>query len=248
MTFLVNAPDTALADDRVSPTDATQRVRNPAPPEVLRVGYRVRLVRTPTQLEDVVRLRMEGYSKRLPEWANALTSPEPEDTQPGTFLFVAYRLSDGMPVGTSRILTNIEIPVELECNVSLPPSFDGKLLAQGGRLAVVAGPDNILVVRLLMKSMHACCRALEAAHVLVAAESPRDRFFRAFGFRDVFPGRKFLVPSAMRHAVAVMYFDMDRTNEFLEFNPGHLKFLKTYCPDIQTFSSLFASWITPRNS
>jgi hypothetical protein len=244
----VNAPDTALIDDRVVPTDATHPVRTPPSPEVLRVGYSVRLVRTPKQLDEVVRLRVEGYTKRLPAWADALTAPEPEDTQPGTFLFVAYRLTDGVPVGTARLLTNIEIPIELECNVALPANFDGKLLAQGGRLAVVAGSDNTLVVRLLMKSMHACCRALEVAHVLVTAEPPRDRFFRAFGFREIFPGRQFIVPSAMGHAVSMLYFDMDRTNEFLQFNPGHLKFLKTYCPDIQTFSSLFASWINPRHT
>jgi len=151
-------------------------------------------------------------------------------------------------MGTSRLLTNIDVPIELESHVNLPDQFDGKLLAQGGRLSVVADEDNGTVLKLLLKAMHSCCRALEVSYVLVAAESPRDRFFKGFGFREVYPGQRFLVKSAMCHPASVLYFDMDRTEQFLANNRQHLAFLKTYCPDVQTFSSLFASWITPRSS
>jgi hypothetical protein len=241
----VNAP--LAPADLVVPIDATRAIRRPTPPTLLRVGYTVRLVRTLEQLEDVCALRVQGYSKRLPDFAAALDKPEPEDTQAGTFIFIATRVSDGRHMGTARLLVNIEKPIELETHVTLPMHFDGKLLAQGGRLSVVADEDNGTVLKLLMKAMHACCRALEVSHVLVTAESPRDRFFKGFGFRDVYPGQRFLIKSAMCHPVSVLYFDMDRTEEFLASNKQHLAFLKTYCPDVQTFSSLFASWITPRS-
>ena len=233
---------------RLAPIDATRAIRRPPPPDVRKVGYSVRLLRTAEQLQQVCELRVKGYSKRLPDYAAALGAPEVEDTQPGTFIFIATRLADGVVVGTSRLLTNIEIPIELESHIELPPEFDGKLLAQGGRLSVLADHDNITVLRLLMKAMHGCCRALEVSHVLLAAESPRDRLFKSFGFREVYPGRRFLVRSAMSHPASVLYFDMDRTDEFLADNPTHLRFLKTYFSDIQTFAPLFGSWHVPRKA
>lgn len=240
--------DSLALQGSTEPIDATRPIRAPAPPSILRVGYTIRIVRTLEQLEEACSLRVHGYSKRLPDYAAALGRPEPEDTQPGTFIFVATRLSDGCHVGTARLLTNIETPIELETHILLPPSFDRKLLAQGGRLSVVADEDNGIVLKLLMKAMHSCCRALEVSHVLVAAESPRDRFFKSFGFREVYPNQRFLVKSAMSHPASVLHFDMSQTDQFLSNNKQHLSFLKTYCPDVQTFSPLFASWITPRQT
>ncbi len=111
---------------------------------------------------------------------------------------------------------------------------------------MMAGEDNALVLRLLFKAMHSCCKAMDVAFVVVAAESPRDRFFKGFGFREVFPGKQFLVRTAMGHPTTLLYFDIRNTPEFLAKNPTHLKFLQTYCPDIEIFGSLHGSWLKPR--
>ena len=226
--------------------DATTAIRVPDRPAALRIGYGIRLVRTGEQLSTICQLRTAAYTKRLPDMAAMMGSPEPEDTEPGTFIFVATRLSDDKPVGTARLQTNMVSPLEFETHIELPASFQGRLLAQGTRLAVVADNDTILVTKLLLKAMHAFCRGFQVSYILVAAEPPRDRFYRAFGFREIFPGLQFLIESAPNHRCALLSFDFDQTEELLGTNPGHLAFLKAYCPDIQIFSSLFASWVTPR--
>jgi hypothetical protein len=181
--------------------------------------------------------------------AALMAVPEPEDTEPGTFIFLATRLTDGMPVGTSRLRTNVHAPLEFETHIELPDEFQGRLLAQGSRLAVVADGDTMLVTKLLLKAMHQFCQGFQVAHILVAAEPPRDRFYRAFGFREIFPGRRFLIESAPNHECALLTFQFSKSAELWKNNPGHLHFfLDTYCPDIQIFSSLFASWVTPRQS
>ena len=173
--------------------------------------------------------------------------PEAEDTQPGTFIFIATRLSDGVAVGTCRLKTNFYEPTEFETNIALPDSFQQRLLAQGTRLAVIAGSDTMLVTKLLLKAVHQFCSGFQVAHVLVAAEPPRDRFYRAFGFREIFSGKRFLIASAPGHECAILSFEFRKSAELLEKNPEHTRFfLQTYCPDIQIFSSLFASWVTPR--
>ncbi len=227
--------------------DATSSTRAPQPLSILRTGYGVRLVRTDEQLATICQLRTKAYGRRLPDMAASMSAPEAEDTEPGTFIFLATRLSDGAPVGTCRVQINVHKPLEFETALDLPLSFRGRLLAQGTRLAVAADGDNILVTKLLLKAVHQFCRGFQVAHVLVAAEAPRDRFYRAFGFREVFPGLRFLIASAPNHECAILTFEFRRSEELLASNPGHIDFfLESYCPDIQIFSSLFASWVTPR--
>ena len=231
----------------VGVVDATSPIRSPAAPDTLRFGYGVRLVRTDEQLEEICRLRTAAYSRRLPDMAAMLARPEPEDTAPGTFIFLATRLADGAAVGTCRLHTNVHSPIEFETNVDLPQRFSGRLLAQGMRLAVVADNDTILVTKLLLKAVHQFCLGFQVAHVLVAAEPPRDRFYRAFGFREIYPNRRYLFSSAPNHECALLTFEFSRSSELLASNPGHVRFfLESYCPDIQIFASLFASWERPR--
>jgi len=181
--------------------------------------------------------------------AALMSEPEPADTELGTFIFLATRLSDGMPVGTGRLQTNMNSPLEFETNIVLPEQFQGRLLAQGSRLAVVADLDTMLVTKLLLKAMHQFCQGFQVEHILVAAEPPRDRFYRAFGFREIFPGQRFLIESAPNHECALLTFEFSKSAELWRNNPGHLQFfLQTHCPDIQIFSSLFAAWVTPRQA
>jgi hypothetical protein len=227
--------------------DATTARVEARRPQVLKTDYRVRLVRTEEQLEEVCRLRMAAYSRRLPDMAEMMREPEPDDTAEGTFLFLATRASDGQAVGTCRVRTNAARPIEVETHLLLPESFRGRLLAQGTRLAVAAGVDTPLVTRLLLKSMYQLCQGAQVAHILVAAEPPRDRFYRAFGFRDVFPGTRFHVESAPNHACALLTFEFARARDQLAASPGFVEFLlDTYCPDIEIFSSLAPSWTVPR--
>lgn len=227
--------------------DATRRIRTPKTLEVLRLGFEVRLVRTEEQLKRVCEVRAAAYARHLPDMAVFLREPENQDFAPGVVTFMAVRKLDGRAVGTARIQTNSSAPLEFETNIELPDDkFGGRLLAQGMRLAVDAGSESVVVTKLLLKSMYLYCRGLQVAHVIVAAEPPRDRFYRAFGFKDIFPGKHFLIESAPNHRCCMLHFDLERTEDYLQGNEANLSFLRSYCPDIHVFSSAVGSWLHPR--
>jgi hypothetical protein len=239
-------PSFARLDDCI--VDATLPIRTPRPPDVVNQDYEIRLVRTVEQLAQVCEVRQQAYSRRLPDMAALFDEPEPQDFAAGSVVFMAVRKSDGKSIGTARLQTNAAAPLEFETHIDLPDKFTGKLLAQGMRLAVVAGNDTLAVTRLLLKAMYLYCRGAQVSDVIVAAEPPRDRFYRAFGFRDIFPGKRFVIASAAGHECRMLYFDLDRTEEMMHENRQNLGFLRAYCPDIHVFSSVAGVWLHPRRS
>ncbi len=226
--------------------DATRPVRRVAPPTVVRLGYRVQLARTVAQLREACAIRAAAFGKRQPELARMLLEPEQADLLEGTMVVIAYRESDGVPVGTMRLQTNLYQPLEFETHIELPPEYDGRLLAVAARLAVVADVDTPQVSRLLMKALHAVCTAQQVARVLITAQAPRDRLYRAFGFREVWDGRLFRTASTPHYGCKLMAFDMFAPPQDL-MDRRNLEFLRTPSPDIGLFTSMEGAWLRPRN-
>src|SRR6476620_9276095 len=56
--------------------------------------FRVRLVRTPQDLEKVVEIRSSAYSRHYPHLADALKRPEAEDLRSDVLLLIAERKLD----------------------------------------------------------------------------------------------------------------------------------------------------------
>jgi hypothetical protein len=230
--------------------DATKPIVAASPPSGVRLGYRVRAVRTTKHLEMACALRSQAFARRQPELARELNAPELADLQEGSLVVLAVRDFDNAIVGTVRMQTNIDFPLEYETHIRLPEEFSGRLLGLGARLAVTAGGHSPLVTQLLIKAMYSFCSAQQLSRVLITAEPPRDRLYRTFGFEEVFPGKLFRTASTPHYACKLLYFDLERTNERLrKVNEPYLRFLQTYTPDIEIFaSSLKGTWLRPRGA
>lgn len=228
--------------------DATRPRYDYAQPASVSMGYRIRAVRTFEHIADVCELRQRAFGRRQPELAQALRKPEPADFEPGSLILMAIRKATGEVVGTARMHTNLNSPLEYETHIELPAHFRGLLLGGCSRLAVDAGPDSANVTRLLFKTFYWFSLTQQVSRLLLTAEPPRDRLYKLFGFRDVFPGRLFRTESTPQYGCKLLSLELATVDGVLaEVNPSFLTFLKAHTPDIEIFSSAVSGmWAVPR--
>lgn len=230
--------------------DATKPRYDHAQPACVNLGYRIRAVRTFEHMAKVCELRERSFGRRQPELAHALRNPEPADFEPGNLILMAIRKATGEVVGTARMHTNLNSPLEYETHIELPAHFRGLLLGGCSRLAVDAGPDSANVTRMLFKTFYWFSLAQQVSRLLITAEPPRDRLYKLFGFRDVFPGRLFRTESTPQYGCKLLSLELATVDSVLaEVNPGFLAFLEVHTPEIEIFSSAASGmWAAPRQN
>ena len=212
------------------------RAPAPAASPVEYLPFTIRPIRNQADFERALHIRYAAYARHLPEFADALKTPESDDLEHDVTIFLATSKVDGSTLGSARIQNNLRRPLNLEQSVQLPDWLKGKRLAEARRLSVAPGSAGRLVKHALIKA----CLLYSIEHRLqwsvLAARPPLDRMYEKLLFRDLLNGETFIpLPRANNVPHRVLGLDMEQ----LEANytqAGHPLldfFCHTHHPDIQ---------------
>lgn len=152
-----------------------------------RLPFTVRVVRNDEALHKAVAIRQAAYARHMPDLAERLGAPEPNDHDKGSVVLLAESKMDGSPLGTIRIQTNRFNPLSIEQGVELPAWLRNKSLAEATRLGVDPGRIGRLVKTTLFKALYFYCVEADIEWMVVGARSPLDRMYDALLFQDLFP-------------------------------------------------------------
>ena len=224
----------------------------PRPPRAEnQLPFRVRIVRNEEQLSKAVRIRAEAYERHWPNLYLQLQSPEEQDRNPNSLIFLAELKADGSAVGTMRVDTNLVTPLPITDAISIPKRISDRPIAYVTRLGVKQGALGSLVKLALFKSLHRYCMAKQLFWMLVGIKPPGDKDYVRLGFVDVFDEQR-LVPIISSGGVPVrlMAFEViSAERRWHETEHPLYKFMfDNYHPDIEVFSSVSGMWSRPRKS
>ncbi len=205
--------------------------------------FRVRVVCDEEQLLRVQVLRQTAYGRHLPEQAASFGSADPLDRLSDTTIFFAEDKTTGLVVGSARVQSNRNAPLQIERSVELPEARRGQLLAEITRLCVMPGYDQ--PVRLaLVKASHLFCIATQIGGVLAGSRRSLLRTYENLGFADLF-GDQRLCP--LLHAGGLPHRVLFRdtvTSEAMARERRHPDYdfvFRHYHPDIAIFEALAAA-------
>jgi hypothetical protein len=153
--------------------------------------FTVRPVRNDGDFEKALQIRYAAYARHLPKFAQALREPEIDDTADGVVVLLAESKLDGEPLGTVRIQTNLDRPLNVEQSVDLPLWLKNQSIAEVRRLAIAPGNPGRLVKMILVKACVLYCIQKEIEWAVVAARSPLDRSYEKLMFSDILDGETF---------------------------------------------------------
>lgn len=211
--------------------------------------FSIRIVRNEDQLARAVDIRAEAYERHWPNLYGQLTSPEAQDRDPNSLIFLAESKSNGQPVGTMRVDTNLISELPLGPSVEPPPEMKGQTIAYITRLGVKQGSTGSLVKLALFKSLHRYCLAKQLAWILVGIRPPGDRDYVRMGFVDINNGSDLVsIGSSGGIPVRLMALEVN-TVERKGKEAAHplYKFMfLDFHPDIEIFSSVSGMWSRPR--
>jgi hypothetical protein len=164
----------------------------PAPDlTVEHLPFTVRPVRNDGDFEKALKLRYAAYARHLPAFAQGLRAPEIDDTANGVVVLLAESKLDGEPLGTVRIQTNLDRPLNVEQSVDLPRWLKNQSVAEVRRLAVAPGNPGRMVKMILVKACMKYCVQNEIEWAVVAARPPLDRSYEHLLFNDILNGETF---------------------------------------------------------
>lgn len=213
--------------------------------------FTIRIVRNEEQLSRAVNIRAEAYERHWPNLYAQLRSPEAQDRDPNSLIFLAEMKDDGQPVGTLRVDTNLTSELPLGPDIRLPPEIRNQTIAYVTRLGVKQGAIGSTVKLALFKSLHRYCFAKQLAWMLVGIRPPGDRDYVRLGFTDVFDKDR-LIPIGSSGGVPVrlMSFEVGSAERRWKDsgNPLYEFMFSRYHPDIEVFASVSGMWTRPRRS
>ena len=213
--------------------------------------FRVRLVRTPDQLQKAVEVRQRAYSKHLPTLADLLSDPEGADSRPDSIVLLAESKEDGSPLGTMRIQSNFTAPLDVEAEFELPSRFQQRSIAHVTRLGILPQRNSSLVKLALFKALHRYCLAVQIDWMLATGIPPIDRQYDRLGFIDVLPSGTLITLRATGGLPArLLCFEVNSAERRWQ-EPRHPLYefmFQTYHPDIEIFNSVKSMWAQPRAS
>ncbi|MEY4765880.1 MAG: hypothetical protein RI907_2553 [Pseudomonadota bacterium] len=159
--------------------------------------FRVRIARDDKDLCRAAAVRALAYGRRVPGMDDMLSAPEPDDRRPDAVVLIAEAKDNGDVLGSLRMTTNLQQPLHMEHELTLPDVFRGRVLLEAGRLTVRSTPEARMVSSALYKALYEVSFHAGIDEVLVTARSPVDRIYRAMQFRDALDGRKIALPSVL---------------------------------------------------
>lgn len=171
-------------------------VTSPAPKGKTRqeesLPFRLKIVRTQSELDKAVLIRQAAYDRHLPDFAKSLVKPEAADYEKGTVVLLAESKEDGSPLGTMRIQTNAYKPLCLEQSINLPQWLKELPMAEATRLGVTNQVGGRLVTTALFKAFYMYCQQIGVEWMVIAGRAPVDRMYQRMLFEDVVPGQGFV--------------------------------------------------------
>jgi len=212
-------------------------------------SFKIRIVRNEEQLLRAVHIRAEAYERHWPNLYGQLQSPELQDRDPTSLIFLAEDKHNGHPVGTMRVETNLFTPLPLGPSVVLPTLMQRQTIAYVTRLGVKQGSEGSLVKLALFKSLHRYCIAKQLAWMLVGIRPPGDRDYVRLGFSDVNENSAPVpIGSSGGIPVRLMNFEvMTAERRWSQSkNPLYKFMFSDFHPDIEIFSSVSGMWTSPR--
>jgi hypothetical protein len=213
--------------------------------------FRVRIVRNEEQLGKAVRIRAEAYERHWPNLYLQLQSPEDQDRNPNSLIFLAESKNDGSAVGTMRVDTNLVTPLPITDAIELPNKIQRRPVAYVTRLGVKQGFQGSLVKLALFKTLHRYCLAKQLYWMLVGIRPPGDKDYVRLGFVDVYEEQQ-LVPIFSSGGVPVRLMAFEVISAERRWHETHHPLFKfmfdDYHPDIEVFSSVNGMWSQPRKS
>ena len=216
------------------------RAPEPQTSHVEYLPFTIRPICNKEDFERALHIRHAAYARHLPEFADALKTPETDDLEDDVTIFLATSKVDGSALGSARIQNNLRRPLNLEQSVKLPDWLKGKRLAEARRLSVAPGSAGRLVKHALIKA----CLLYSIEHRLqwsvLAARPPLDRMYEKLLFRDLMNGETFIpLPRAHNVPHRVLGLDMEQL-EATYTQAGHPLldfFCHTHHPDIKVDGS-----------
>jgi len=197
--------------------------------------FRMRIAKSPEDIQRVCQHRGEAYSRHQPDLVQRLSlfEPEADDLRQDVVLVMAESHEDGSIVGSLRLSTNINTPLRFEKEFELPQRFHQRALAEAGRMVTQNGPGGRMVVPALVKVAYEVCFRSGIDALLLIARQPIDRMYKAMQFEDIF-GERVITSAQPGVPVTLFYMDTLRFEHRLrEANCQIYPFLvETQHPDI----------------
>ena len=160
--------------------------------KIERLPFTIRLARSEEDIQKAVSIRYSAYARHVPNFAERLKEPEPNDFEDGVSVLLAESKLDGRPLGTMRLQTNLFSPLALESSVMLPDRFKSSVLAEATRLGVTQERVGRVVTTFLFKAYYMHCLNAGIDWMIITARSPMDKRYEALLMEDVFPGRGYI--------------------------------------------------------
>lgn len=152
--------------------------------------FTVKVVTTKSELDSVVALRSAAYLRHNAPAADKVRYPEEADECGDAVILVARSKLEGGVVGTMRINSNLNAPIQLESVMALPDPFNQSRCAEFMRLGVVNGSEGRLVSSALAKASYEICVAMKMDFIFVCSRPPVDTMYRGYRFDDLLNGKK----------------------------------------------------------
>lgn len=210
--------------------------------------FRITLARTEAQLRRAVSVRASAFGRKSLELATALGEPEPADRSADSVVIIAEDKVTGDPIGTMRIASNLQRPMDIEAYDDLPDALVGRRIARAERLGVTTRRNASLVKVALFKALHRYCLALQIEWIVVQVTPPRDKDYRALGFFEILPDvnfESFILPGTRQICLALNAESAERRFHAVDHMLYRFMFA-TWHPDIDVFSSVRGEWARPR--
>jgi hypothetical protein len=202
---------------------------------VERLPFTIRVVSESEQLAKAVALRYRAYGRHVPQFAELLRLPEPNDAAEGCAVLLAESKLDGEALGTLRIQTNRFRPLALESSVTLPDYLQGRSLAEATRLGITEGRAGRVVKAMLFKAFYLYCVDAGIDWLVIGARRPLDRMYEALLFSELFPGEE-MVPlkhaGNMPHRILGFEIETAEARWLAARHPMYDQFVNTRHPDI----------------
>ncbi len=240
------SPDDLPCISTNSYKERRRAVKNPQR-HVEDLPFEIRFLRTAERLNEIIESRYQAYAQHHSDnIENILGKDEiaQKDKQATSFLLYALDKKSKRIVGSLRVTTNTNRPLQIEQEIELPAPFAGRHLATFGRLAVLKGPNSSRIKFALFKSAYLYCLANQINHCFLATVAPIDKIYRRIGFKLVFPESL----NFRLHEAGVNLQLYGTTSEeirlFLKANsPLLYKFIfEDFHPDILIFQPVSSQW------
>lgn len=197
--------------------------------------FTVKVVTTKSELDGVVALRSAAYLRHNAPAADKVRFAEEEDERGDAVVLVARSKLEGGVVGTMRINSNLNTPIQLESAMSLPDPFNQSRCAEFMRLGVVNGSSGRLVSSALAKASYEICVAMKMDFIFVCSRPPVDTMYRGYKFDDLLNGKKLDLHYAPGVPHFVLCLPVAEAAERWRLNsrPVYRFFIETEHPDLE---------------